>query len=95
MVWLCQTAANPAPASVADPSITPFCPAKGTVNGTVTPGEVLEVTGQGIATGEFEELVRALRAGAAYANVHSSLFGPGEIRGQIRASHRDKDEHKH
>ena len=32
---------------------------------------------------EFGELVRALRAGAAYANVHTTTFGGGEIRGQI------------
>jgi hypothetical protein len=30
-----------------------------------------------------DELVRAIRAGTTYANVHSSTFGPGEIRGQI------------
>ena len=27
--------------------------------------------------------MRALRAGAAYANVHTTTFGGGEIRGQI------------
>jgi CHRD domain len=91
VVWLCQTATNPAPPPVDPIAITPLCPAEGTVSGTITPGQVLTVTGQGIDTGEFEELVRALRAGAGYANVHSSLFGPGEIRGQIRASRKDKN----
>lgn len=88
VVWLCQTAGTTAPPPVDPIAITPLCPAEGTVSGTITPGEVLAQTAQGIAAGEFEELVRALRAGAAYANVHSSLFGPGEIRGQIRDSHR-------
>jgi hypothetical protein len=91
VVWLCQTVGptgSPAPAPVDPIAITPLCPAEGTVSGTITPGEVLAQTAQGIAAGEFEELVRALRAGAAYANVHSSLFGPGEIRGQIRDSNR-------
>jgi CHRD domain len=101
VVWLCQTVspgsdpASPAPPPVDPIAITPLCPAEGTVKGTITPFEVLAQTAQGIAAGEFEELVRALRAGAAYANVHSSLFGPGEIRGQIRDSNRHKDEHKH
>ena len=45
--------------------------------------QVLTVTGQGIDAGEFDELVRAIRAGATYANVHSQTFGPGEIRGPI------------
>jgi hypothetical protein len=39
---------------------------------------------QGIAAGEFAELVKAIRARRAYANVHSLKFPGGEIRGQIR-----------
>ena len=82
VVWLCQTSGTPAPASVA--SLTPFCPEPdGTVTGTITPEQVLAQTAQGIEAGEFDELVRAIRSGAAYANVHTSLFSPGEIRGQI------------
>jgi hypothetical protein len=80
VVWLCQTTANPAPQAVSDPKITPVCPTEGTVKGTITAGQVLAQTAQGIEAGEFNELVGALRAEAAYANVHSSLHGPGEIR---------------
>jgi hypothetical protein len=80
-VWLCQTATNPAPAAVA--ALTPTCPQEGTVSGAITPGQVLAVTGQGIDNGEFDELLRAIRAGATYANVHTQTFGPGEIRGQL------------
>jgi len=83
VVWLCQTAANPAPAAVA---ATPMCPPDtlgGAVTGTITPAQVLAQPLQGINAGEFEELVRAIRAGATYVNVHSSLHGPGEIRGQL------------
>src|SRR5256885_9658435 len=40
VVWLCQTAGTPAPAAVA--AVTPFCPTPaGTVNGTITPAQVL------------------------------------------------------
>ena len=60
----------------------------GTVTGTIVPAQVLTATGQGINAGEFDEVVRAIRAGAAYANVHSATFGPGEIRGQIRRGDR-------
>jgi hypothetical protein len=82
VVWFCQTTINPAPASVA--SVTPFCPQEGTVTGIITPDQVLAQNAQGFAAGDFDELVRAIRNRAAYANVHSTLFTPGEIRGHIR-----------
>jgi hypothetical protein len=92
VVWLCETADVQSPTAS-----TPTCPQEGTVKGTITALEVIAQTAQGIDTGEFDELVRALRAGAGYANVHSTLFTPGEIRGQIRDSrrHGGKDKHDH
>src|SRR5215475_14396665 len=39
--------------------------------------------GQGIAAGEFDELVRAIRAGATYVNIHTTERPGGEIRAQI------------
>jgi hypothetical protein len=67
------------------PAGTPACPAApATVTGTITPAQIVGgAAAQGIQVGEFAELVRALRAGAAYANVHTTTFPAGEIRGQI------------
>jgi hypothetical protein len=62
------------------------CPGgtSGTVTGEIRAAHVVGPVDQGIAPGEFRELVRALRAGATYVNVHTDAFGTGEIRGQIR-----------
>jgi hypothetical protein len=96
IVWLCQTSTNMAPITVRD--ITPDCPSdgtppgtEGTVTGEITPANLLPQAAQGFEGqfGDFNALVRAIRNGAAYANVHTMLFTPGEIRGHIRASHRD------
>jgi hypothetical protein len=65
------------------PAGTPPCPANGTVTGTITAANVIGPGGQGISAGEFAELLKAIRAGAVYANVHSALFAGGEIRGQL------------
>ncbi len=78
-VFLCQTATNPDPTGSA-----PTCPQSGTVTGTLTAANIIGPGGQGIAAGEFAELVDAIRGGVAYANVHSTKFPGGEIRGQIK-----------
>lgn len=77
MAFLCTNLGN-------GPAGTPACPAApGTVTGTVTSTEVVGPSDQGVMAGEFDELIRALRAGNAYVNVHSDLFPSGEIRGQV------------
>jgi hypothetical protein len=85
VVFLCQTTFNPDPTGHA-----PTCPQSGTVTGTLTAANMTGgALAQGIAPGEFGELVRAIRAGVTYANVHSAgtgvptNFAAGEIRGQI------------
>jgi CHRD domain-containing protein len=63
----------------------PACPSPGgTVEGTIVAADVIGPAGQGIAAGQFDELVSAIRAGATYANVHSATYPGGEIRGQIK-----------
>jgi hypothetical protein len=62
----------------------PACPASGSINGTIASGDVVGPMVQGINPGEYAEVVRAIRAGAAYANVHTPMFPGGEIRGNLR-----------
>jgi CHRD domain-containing protein len=63
----------------------PVCPAgpDGEVSGTIDAADVIGPAGQGIAAGEFSELIRAMRRGLTYANVHTTKFPNGEIRGQL------------
>ncbi len=65
----------------------PACPAGTTtmadITGTITPADVIGPATQGIAAGEWQKLVDAMRAGLTYANVHSTKFPAGEIRAQI------------
>ena len=86
-VFLCSNLGN-------GPAGTQACPPPpATVTGTIVAADVIGPAGQGIAPGELAELLRAMRAGVTYANVHSSLFPGGEIRGQIRAGGgRDDDD---
>jgi CHRD domain len=92
ILFLCATnTTTPAPA----PAGTPPCPPNGgKVTGTLTASDIRPVPGQGIETGpaEFAEILRAIRNGVTYANVHSSPnHVGGEIRGQIKASDSDED----
>lgn len=65
----------------------PACPQNGPVTGSWTAADILGPAEQGVAAGEFDEFVRALRAGAVYVNVHSTTFPEGEIRGQVGRGH--------
>jgi len=75
------------------PAGTQACPtAPGDISGVITPdlvvgpGPVTTPTpgpGQGIEPGAFAEIAAAIREGVAYANVHTSKWPGGEIRGQL------------
>jgi CHRD domain-containing protein len=82
VLFLCNTSGTP-PATVPVP---PQCPqSAGTVSGVLTAADVIAVAGQGIDAGAagFAEMVKALRNGAAYANVHTTQRPGGEIRGPL------------
>ncbi len=78
VVFLCTNLGN-------GPAGTQACPAAGgTIRGTITPADIgAGAAAQGLAAGEFDELVRAIRAGATYVNVHSVNRSTGEIRAQL------------
>jgi hypothetical protein len=74
MAFLCGGGTKPA-----------ACPSpSGTVEGTITATDILGLATQQVPAGAFDEFVRALRNGTAYANVHTAASPGGEIRGQIR-----------
>src|SRR5262249_11212249 len=87
-VWLCKT-------TQAAPPNTQTCPASAPednpLTGTARAADLVGPAGQGIAAGEFAELIAAIRAGVAYVNVHSSLYPGGEIRAQF--PRRDNEGH--
>jgi CHRD domain len=63
----------------------PACPpVSGSVSGTIVAADVIGPAGQGIAAGELDELIAAMRQGVTYANVHTDKHPGGEIRGQIK-----------
>lgn len=83
-VFLCTNLAN-------GPAGTQLCPdSPATISGTIDAADVspnIPATAaartQGIDTGQIDEFVAAIRAGATYVNVHSTLWPGGEVRSQI------------
>jgi hypothetical protein len=62
----------------------PACPAtSGSISGTITAADITAVATQGIAAGEFGEVVAAIGRRATYVNVHTANFPSGEMRGQV------------
>ncbi|WP_200211053.1 CHRD domain-containing protein [Micromonospora coerulea] len=80
-VFLCSNLGN-------GPAGTQVCPpAPATISGTLRPADVIGPAGQGIAAGEFAELINAMRVGTTYVNVHSTKYPGGEIRSQLGHHH--------
>lgn len=80
VLWLCQATATPSPDLGINP---PLCPQSGDVNGVLTAADVVPIGAQQISATELAEVVKLIRNGLAYANVHTSISPGGEIRGQI------------
>jgi hypothetical protein len=93
-VFLCTNLGN-------GPAGTQPCPpSPATIEGTIMASDVsppipstAAARAQGLDTGEFDELIRAIRAGVTYANVHSTTFPGGEVRGQIGPGEGQRHEH--
>jgi hypothetical protein len=82
MVFFCTNGSGP-------PG-TPACPATGgTVTGTWTAASVVGPTAQNVTAGDFSALIDALNSNTAYANIHTTKFPAGEIRGQVRRGDRE------
>ena len=64
----------------------PACPAatSGNITGTIIAANVTGPTGQGITAGDLDSALDAVRDGLSYANMHTTNFPTGEIRGQFR-----------
>lgn len=72
----------------------PACPAApATVTGTIVAADIQAIAAQGIAAGAagWPSALRAIRAGVTYANVHTPTYPSGEIRGQLWAHGRGKN----
>lgn len=91
IVFLCRTPPQAGPPSPAqNPPVCP--PTSGDVSGTIGPNDIIGPNGQGMEpVTSWEEFKAAVKVGHTYANVHSSRFPGGEIRGQIN----DRDQREY
>jgi hypothetical protein len=87
-VFLCTNLGN-------GPAGIQACPAPpAVISGTIALIDVspnipatLAARNQGLNTGEIEELIAAIRAGATYVNIHTTTWPGGEVRSQILHGH--------
>jgi len=71
----------------------PACPAatSGTFSGTIVSGNVTGPAAQGIVAGNLTAALEAVDEGSSYANIHTTNFPGGEIRGQVRRGNKHTD----
>jgi hypothetical protein len=61
------------------------------VHGTIVADDVVGPSAQNINPKEFDKVVDAILSGTSYANIHTTKYPGGEIRGQVRVR-RDEDQ---
>ena len=70
----------------------------GEASGTITAADIVGPAAQGInpaPAGQFADVIRAILTGNAYANLHSTKYPGGEVRGLVVVhSDHDKDDKK-
>jgi hypothetical protein len=85
MVFFCTNLNN-------GPAGTPACPPhSATLTGTFTKANVVAIPTQNVVVNDFDAFEDALTSDTAYANIHTTALGAGEIRGQIHAVEREEE----
>jgi hypothetical protein len=76
-VFLCSNLGN-------GPAGTQACPtAPATIHGTIHASDIIGgASAQGIQPGDFGPILRAIKTGTVYVNIHTDKYPGGEIRGQ-------------
>jgi len=84
MVFLCGGGGKPACTQATS----------GMASGTITAADIVGPAAQGIPpapNGKFADVIRAIRTHNAYANLHTTMFPAGEVRGAVQAQSEDDE----
>jgi hypothetical protein len=78
MIFLCSNLGN-------GPAGTQSCPTgNGTISGTIHASDVIGgAFAQGVTPGDLNAVLRGMRVGVVYVNVHTDQLLGGSIRGQL------------
>jgi hypothetical protein len=85
-IWLCGKAGTPA-----HTPCPPGTTETATVTGHITAADIQALPLQNLNAMDMATALRIIQAGDAYANVHTSKFGGGEIRGQVSSEDSNGD----
>jgi hypothetical protein len=82
-------------ANICGDGVKPACVSGQEFTGTITAADILDLTAQGIAAGDFGSALSAIQSGNTYVNLLSGQWKKGEIRGQILPNHFGLEEGDH